>query len=79
MSGGGQMRKMVAAVFLIWLVALSGMDAKKDMSGQSKVYKQCFETCQNDCMQGGRTYTDCEMKCDTDCSAAENQAKLGEF
>lgn len=68
MAGG----QKIVAVFVMWLVVLSVMHIEKgEAAGGSQVYKQCYETCQNDCMQGGRTYTDCEMKCDTDCSNAE--------
>ncbi|RAL45139.1 unnamed protein product [Cuscuta campestris] len=67
-------QKLVAILVLCVLV-LSAVHLDK-AEGASEVYKQCFDKCQNDCMKEGRGYTDCEMKCDTECSAIERKANL---
>ncbi|RAL43489.1 hypothetical protein DM860_012630 [Cuscuta australis] len=68
----------VVAAFLGCLFVLSAMQGGVQVAeaAGSPVYRECFDTCLNDCMKGGRGYTDCEMKCDTECGAKEFNAKL---
>ncbi|KAF3436270.1 hypothetical protein FNV43_RR23362 [Rhamnella rubrinervis] len=52
------------------VAALDVREANADDVFSAK-YKECFNSCEKECKDGGQGYTFCEMKCDADCGAKE--------
>ncbi|RAL43488.1 hypothetical protein DM860_012629 [Cuscuta australis] len=70
-----QSDKKLAAVLLICMVVVCAISAVPAAEADSD-YKQCTESCQNDCKKEGNGDTMCEVKCDTKCGAMEVKDKF---
>ncbi|XP_038713534.1 major pollen allergen Ole e 6-like [Tripterygium wilfordii] len=65
------------AVFVMCIVVVAAMQLRQAEAtdGDSK-FKDCFTSCEKECMDDGHGNTFCEMKCDSDCGAKEIADKL---
>ncbi|XP_059302686.1 major pollen allergen Ole e 6-like [Lycium barbarum] len=70
--------KKLVAVFLMCMVVLTAVSVSK-VEATEEEYKDCYNTCHQECSQQGQGYTFCEVKCDEDCSRKDFVAQFPKF
>ncbi|XP_050204098.1 major pollen allergen Ole e 6-like [Mercurialis annua] len=72
------MAKKLVAMFVMCMIVAAAMQLPiVDAKVSPDVYKNCFTGCKKECMDGGRSSSDCEMKCDQDCALKEAETNMG--
>ncbi|OIT39378.1 PREDICTED: major pollen allergen Ole e 6-like [Nicotiana attenuata] len=71
--------KKLVAVFLMCMVVLTAVSNVPKAEATEEEFKDCYNTCHQECSQEGHGYTYCEMKCDTECSMKEIRAQFPKF
>ncbi|XP_038692229.1 major pollen allergen Ole e 6-like isoform X2 [Tripterygium wilfordii] len=65
------------AVFVMCIVVVAAMQLRQVEAAETDFkFKDCFNTCEKECIDGGQGNTFCEMKCDADCGTKEVADKL---
>lgn len=67
------MANKLVAVFLMCVVVVAAVHLSPVAADEkaSAIWKDCFKHCEKDCLHAGTGYTNCEMKCDSECDARE--------
>ncbi|KAG2693691.1 hypothetical protein I3760_08G108600 [Carya illinoinensis] len=71
------MANKFVAVFLMCTVVVVAFSLNHEVEATEDLYGSCFNTCQKGCVKDGNGNTFCEIKCDSECTAKENAAKIG--
>ncbi|KDP44441.1 hypothetical protein JCGZ_16274 [Jatropha curcas] len=68
------MANKVAAVLVMCLVVVTLFELPMQAEGDK--FGSCFNNCEKECIAGGMSQSDCEMKCDTDCFNKDVAARV---
>ncbi len=76
------MAKKIFALFVVCMVLIATIkvEAARDTDSEplTERYVTCYNVCDEQCKASGRDKSDCEIKCDEECSDKELQAMLNE-